>query len=251
LEFSVAEVVSPANDDFDNATVITALPFTDELDTTDATTAPDDPTSECLGGDQPRASVWYAFTPAQDLEIEATISCGFIAVYTGTRGQLSEITCEDRCSDVDPTSVFFHASAGQTVFFVTEAFAVAFGGISVTGSPSPPLEVPIDIKPGSVSNIINPTSDQTIPVAILSTDTFDALTVDTATVRFGGSGTGAAPREVVRKDVDGDVNRDLVLHFIGRKTGIACGDFTAVLTGATIAGSPIRGVDAIKTVGCQ
>ena len=45
----------PANDDCANATVIGSLPFTDEVDTSLATTEPGDPSGACTGG----ANVWY------------------------------------------------------------------------------------------------------------------------------------------------------------------------------------------------
>jgi hypothetical protein len=55
----------PPNDDFDGASVIGALPFTDMVDTTTATVAVDEPT-DCDGGFGPLTnSVWYRFTPAE------------------------------------------------------------------------------------------------------------------------------------------------------------------------------------------
>jgi hypothetical protein len=47
LAASPAIAQPPANDDFDNATVVPGLPFTDQLNTTEATTAADDP--DCFG----------------------------------------------------------------------------------------------------------------------------------------------------------------------------------------------------------
>lgn len=47
------------------------------------------------------------------------------------------------------------------------------------------ITVDIDIKPGSFPNTINPKSERVIPVAILTTDTFDATTVDPLSVKFG------------------------------------------------------------------
>ena len=44
------------------------------------------------------------------------------------------------------------------------------------------ITVAIDIKPGSFPNSINPKSRGVIPVAILTTDSFDATTVDSTTV---------------------------------------------------------------------
>ena len=59
-------LAQPANDDFDNATVVGALPFTDTIGTADATTADDDPF--CNGNEH---SVWYAFTPTANTTIRA------------------------------------------------------------------------------------------------------------------------------------------------------------------------------------
>jgi hypothetical protein len=54
---------APGNDDAGAPTVIGSLPFTDSLDTTEATADPDDP--ECFGAGT-NASVWYAFTTGPD-----------------------------------------------------------------------------------------------------------------------------------------------------------------------------------------
>lgn len=110
---------------------------------------------------------------------------------------------------------------------------------------SSPL-ISIDIR-----SSINPRSKGKIPVAILTTDTFDATTVDPSTVLFGATGTEAAPVHFALEDVDGDGDIDLILHFNTRDTGIACGDSSASLTGETFNGQEISGADSIKTVGCK
>ncbi len=81
--------------------------------------------------------------------------------------------------------------------------------------------ITLDIKPGSDRNAINPRSKGVIPVAILTTDTFDAQSVDPSTVRFGPNGTGIGHRSVHLRDVDKDGDLDFVLHF--RESGIVCG----------------------------
>lgn len=112
-------------------------------------------------------------------------------------------------------------------------------------------DVEIDIKPGGFPNSINPRSKGVIPVAILTTDTFDATTVDPLSVTFGpGEAVESHGRGHV-EDVDGDGDRDLVLHFRTQNTGIRCGDTSASLTGETFDGQPIRDSDAISTVGCK
>jgi hypothetical protein len=115
---------------------------------------------------------------------------------------------------------------------------------SVTG-------VVIDIKPGSSSNNINPRSRGRIPVAILTTDSFDASTVEPTTVRFGATGSEAAPAHWDLEDADGDGDADLILHFKTEATGITCGDTNALLTGQTVGGIEIEGSDSVSTVGCR
>jgi hypothetical protein len=111
--------------------------------------------------------------------------------------------------------------------------------------------VKIDIKPGSFPNSINPQSRGLIPVAVLSTDTFDASAVDASTVFFGATGNEAAPVHSALKDVNGDGNTDMVLHFRTHHTGIVCGDTSASLTGSTFSGQAIEGSDSIRTLGCK
>jgi hypothetical protein len=111
LVFKVVGHVPPPNDDFDNATVIPDLPFTERLDTLRATSAPDDPTN-CAGT---ALSVWYALTPSTDITIVAsTLASEYaadIAVYTGQRGALTPVACGFR-------ELNFSAKAGVTYYFM-------------------------------------------------------------------------------------------------------------------------------------
>jgi hypothetical protein len=116
--------------------------------------------------------------------------------------------------------------------------------------------VKIDVLPlGCVLsrlNLVDPDSWFPIPVAVLTTSTFNAKTVDPDSVRFGRQGTEAAPHHrPVLVDVDHDGDRDLLLFFKIRETGLRCGDTKAVLTGKTKDGKEIRGEDRIKTIGCR
>lgn len=88
-------------------------------------------------------------------------------------------------------------------------------------------------------------------MAILTTDTFDAITVDPTTVRFGRTGTQATPVHSAVEDVNGDRRTDLILHFNTKDTGIARGDTSASLTRETFSGQMIKGADSIKTAGCK
>jgi hypothetical protein len=113
-----------------------------------------------------------------------------------------------------------------------------------------PTSVDIDIKPGSKRNPINLRSKGNIPVAILTSDTFDATQVNWETVRFGPSGATERHQRVHVRDADYDGDMDVILHFKIRDTGILCSDTDATLTGETFSGEEITGSDVIKIVKC-
>jgi len=118
-------------------------------------------------------------------------------------------------------------------------------------APKSSVVISIDIKPGGNRNSINLKSKGVVPVAILTTETFDATTVDPLSVEFGPAGAMEAHGKGHIEDVDGDSYLDLVLHFKTQATGIECGDATASLTGETFGGQAIEGSDSIKTVKCK
>jgi hypothetical protein len=113
------------------------------------------------------------------------------------------------------------------------------------------LEVDIDIKPGSFPNSINLTNNGVIPVAILTTDTFDATMVDPSRVWFGPAGAAMIHRKAHEEDVDEDGDLDLVFHFYTQETALACGDIEAELTGETLDGKSIEGVGEVNLLGCD
>ncbi len=116
---------------------------------------------------------------------------------------------------------------------------------------APLTAVDIDIKPGSDPNAISPANIGLIPVAVLTTDTFDALTISPSSVQFGPDGATIAHGSGHLEDVDNDGDVDLVLHFGTQETGIQCGDTEASLTGETFDGQAIQGSDSVVTVGCR
>ena len=177
---------------------------------------------------------------------------------TGTNPHLLSWHAGDR---VATNSFPFGDPPGITLFrstvtnfpigFLSNEDAIAYGAGGSTTITPPVLTIALDIKPGGFPNSINPASKGVIPVAILSDGTFDATTVDPATVRFGAIGTEAAPVQYALEDVDGDGQLDMIVHFANQSTGIVCGTTTGVLTGNTSSGQAIRGTDSIKTVGCK
>jgi len=119
-----------------------------------------------------------------------------------------------------------------------------------TSPPATIVPVPepatLDIKPGSDPNSINCNNDhELIGVAILTTEDFDATTVDHTTVTF----EGARPHDGHFKDVDGDGHTDLLLHFRLRDTNLTCESTQGTLTGETLDGIPFEGTDSVNMVG--
>lgn len=115
---------------------------------------------------------------------------------------------------------------------------------------SPRSQIGIDIKPGEGPNSVNPSSRQKIAVAVLTTNTFDALQVDPSTVEFGPDGATEFHRKTHVEDVDDDGDADLLFHFNTPDTGLKCGDAEATLRGETFNGELIVGTDSIRTVSC-
>ena len=75
------------------------------------------------------------------------------------------------------------------------------------------------------------------------------MAVDRGTVRLGPAGVSADSARLM--DVNGDGRQDLVFWFRGSQTGLACGDTSATLVGATTGGVRIVGKDSIEALGCE
>lgn len=140
----------PANDDFDDATPIAALPFTDEVDTSEATTAEDDP--DCVGSGP---TVWYAVTLPEDTFVELnTFDSDYdttLSAYLGERGDLEQIACNDDAGHTLQSRIRFTAEAATTYYVMVGAFASGPGGQLVLNAfetePVPPLELDLVVDP--------------------------------------------------------------------------------------------------------
>lgn len=116
--------------------------------------------------------------------------------------------------------------------------------VTVTVDTSIPVN--IDIKPGSDPNSINLGSKGVIPVAILTTESFDASTVNSTSVMFGPD--EASPVHYSMDDVDDDGDQDMILHFRTQEIGLTEDDTEATLTGETLDGVSIHGTDSVRIV---
>lgn len=133
------------NDDFDGAVIITALPFTDSTNTSEALTAVDDP--YCAGQGP---TVWYTFTAPSDGWYEAnTFGSHYdtgLGAYTGTRGNLVEVACNDDTFGL-ASQVVIPLAAGETIYFMVSAYGSGPGGdlafnLNEGSAPPPPPPPP-------------------------------------------------------------------------------------------------------------
>jgi hypothetical protein len=110
----------PPNDDFNDATQIRTFPYSISYDVTNATTAPDDPF--CYGANQ---TLWFAYTPTTNIRLEAnTFGSSYdttLSVYTGARGALTQIACNDDSNGTVQSRVRFDAIAGTTYYFMVSS----------------------------------------------------------------------------------------------------------------------------------
>ncbi|HSG27643.1 MAG TPA: hypothetical protein VLA34_04120 [Candidatus Krumholzibacterium sp.] len=187
---------------------------------------------DLLDGAVPAAvKVWDIDIMGDSLFVEGMNVLTFMVVNTGT-GYFGEPAAR-----VDIADCMYLAFDGMIDFAIDD-----------------PCRAEIDIKPGSEENPINCKSmNGVIPVAILTTECFDASIVDHTTVTFGPAGAFEAhsnkhgiKRHVEDVDFDGDL--DLVFHFRGYETGIVCGDTLAVLRGMTWDGLQFEAAGRIRTV---
>lgn len=117
------------------------------------------------------------------------------------------------------------------------------------------ITVDIDIKPGNEPNPINQGSNGLIPVAILTTDTFNAADVDPGSVTLNGAEVavrGKSDKLMARlEDIDGDGDEDLMLQVDTESWDELWADGEVTLTGKTyidLGAKDIQGTDYVIIV---
>jgi hypothetical protein len=113
------------------------------------------------------------------------------------------------------------------------------------------MQVSIEVKPGNqVFSPINPKSRGKVPVAILSSDSFDALGVDISTLTFGATGDEDSLSHCGKngEDVNDDGMLDLVCHFYNKKAEFNYESMEATLRGRTQMGTVFEGRGFLKVV---
>lgn len=146
----------------------------------------------------------------------------------------------DGMARTDVRDLEVDASAGQI-------YAATFGRGALKVTLTTTLPVSIDIKPGTSDNVINIKNKGKIPVAILSSITFDAPNeVDKTSLTFGRTGNEASLASCDAQDVNGDGLLDLICSFYTSLTGFQVSDTLGFLKGLTVEGVQVEGSDAVR-----
>jgi hypothetical protein len=146
LHAETASAAPPSNDTFAGATPVT-LGFSEELDTSEATTDADDVQLSGAGcAAALDASVWYAFTTPVDAQVSVFIDGSSyspeVTVGVGSQGNLEQVGCGH--------GVTFLADGGVTYYVLVVDDQIDGGGnggtlrIAFRGSPTPTGGVTVD-----------------------------------------------------------------------------------------------------------
>ncbi|MFN2298950.1 MAG: PA14 domain-containing protein, partial [Anaerolineales bacterium] len=169
----VIPVTAPANDDFDSPLVVDSLPYANLEGTLGASRAPDDPVLSCGGSpSQHYNSVWYSITATADGSLVLSTAGSdydtVLAVWTGSRGSLTEIDCDDDSAGAQ-SELTFYGETGTTYW----------------------IEVVQKGAPGGGDLVLNIQEAEILPVLVTVLDTDGAPEIGMTVEAFeGGSYTG-------------------------------------------------------------
>lgn len=146
-------------------------------------------------------------------------------------------------------------NAGQVAFYAR----LADGTVGIYRADPMADEIPVivDVKPGDNPNVINRDSHGVVPVAILSTENFDATTVDPETITLADASVKVkknGTRMVAFEDVNEDGLVDLLFHVSTQDLQLEESDSEVVLEGQildkTLDGKPVKvkGSDSVRVI---
>ena len=133
---------------------------------------------------------------------------------------------------------------------LTTLAAVVFGATVALAQAPKVLKVTIDVKPGDEPTMVERARGGFLPVAILSTAQFDAVSLDVSSIRIGPTGTEAEAARTTKSDVNEDKRTDLLVLVRVQDLNIKCSDTAIRMTGKTNDGVAVEGMEAVKVEGC-
>jgi hypothetical protein len=199
----LVEAAPPSNDDVSGATVVTTpLPFIDEVDTSDATTTPDEAALNAYcGAPAIERAVWYTSTAAGTgfavFDVRTSDYSAGILVLSGSPGAFVPVTCEQG-------SVRGTVTSGQQLWFMVFDDGTSSGGGDI---------LRVEVRLGVAAPAIELAVD---PVAFVDRDGAATLTGTVTCTAPGGEPTlfgieGFVSQRVGRGSVDGYLFADLGL----------------------------------------
>jgi hypothetical protein len=194
LAFAAPVVAAaPGNDAYAGRIAVSALPYSNSQDTTEATTDADDVEANACGAPATDASVWYELTAVADgpiiVDVSASDYSAGVIVVTGSPGSFVIEAC-------GPGTVGFFALSGQT--YTILAFDDQGDGAGNGGM----LEISIDLPP----------PPPTVDVAVNPIGQFNKLT-GSATISGTLSCTGNATDLALSVSLTQNVGRFTVTGF--------------------------------------
>jgi hypothetical protein len=124
VEEIVLQAIAP-NDDFDSASNAASIPYRVTRNDFEATESGDDPTATQCNLTPGLATVWYKFSPSANILVHMdTLGSNYdtyMAVWTGTRGHLTHVACNDDASSATFTSAVNITLQGGTTYYIQVA----------------------------------------------------------------------------------------------------------------------------------
>lgn len=214
--------VPAENDDFNTPVQISLNNgyFSSTENTSNATTASDDPYFSCVAG-RGYKSVWYAFTPESNGTATInTVGSGFdtiLAIWRGSRGAFTSVACNDDSNGYTSSQVTATLTAGVPYF-------VEVAGYYTTSSGALQLNVQYQnvtpVPPTNTATVV-PTATSTMTFTASPTATFTATRTSTpsrtATLTATASRTSTSTRALVLVGPGTYDDNDGRIEYIGWK----------------------------------
>lgn len=160
---TAVEPAAPANDDIANPTVIGSLPFTETIDTTNATIGATDP-GYCAAPEwgQSLATVWYAYTattsgPVGAMTYGSDYSTTLDVGVPDGKGGIDVLACNVDNGGTSQSAVRFEAEAGVTYLISVGAdpFAEVDGGQLVFSLEVAGPGLAVDVEIDDEASLVN------------------------------------------------------------------------------------------------
>ena len=119
VQFSLEQILPPANDNFADAVAITSLPFNASVDNTNATIEPGEPQA-CSSLFR---SAWYSFVPTENMALRVGVNSpfgGIVNVFLASGPAISDLTSLTCAFSGRPVN--FQVEAGKTYYLQVDSF---------------------------------------------------------------------------------------------------------------------------------